>query len=103
MALIKCVECGEEISDTAKSCPKCGAKVPKAKLWIWIPLGLIAAFFIIGLLAGNTPEGEQKSKERYAISYCWNEQKRKSFDAAGQQFIAGACENEFRKKYGVNP
>ena len=24
MALIKCPECGKEISDTAKSCPNCG-------------------------------------------------------------------------------
>ena len=24
MALIKCPECGKEISDKAKSCPKCG-------------------------------------------------------------------------------
>ncbi len=27
MALIKCVECGNEVSTTAKTCPKCGAKV----------------------------------------------------------------------------
>lgn len=26
MALIKCNECGKEISDTAVSCPNCGAK-----------------------------------------------------------------------------
>ena len=25
MALIKCYECSKEISDTAKSCPHCGA------------------------------------------------------------------------------
>jgi hypothetical protein len=25
MALIKCKECGNEISDTARSCPRCGA------------------------------------------------------------------------------
>ena len=27
MALIKCVECGKEISDKAKQCPKCGWKI----------------------------------------------------------------------------
>ena len=34
MALIKCPECGKEISDTAKSCPNCGysLKVKNAKL-----------------------------------------------------------------------
>lgn len=29
MALIKCPECGQEISDTAKSCPHCGYKTEK--------------------------------------------------------------------------
>ncbi|MEW8328174.1 MAG: zinc ribbon domain-containing protein [Candidatus Thiodiazotropha sp.] len=29
MALIDCKECGNQISDTAASCPKCGAAVPK--------------------------------------------------------------------------
>lgn len=27
MALIKCPECGQEVSDTAKSCPHCGYKI----------------------------------------------------------------------------
>lgn len=30
MALIKCPECGQEISDTAKSCPHCGYKTKKS-------------------------------------------------------------------------
>jgi hypothetical protein len=29
MALVKCKECGEQVSSSAKSCPKCGAKPPK--------------------------------------------------------------------------
>ncbi len=29
MALIKCKDCDNEISDSAESCPKCGAPVPK--------------------------------------------------------------------------
>ncbi|WP_412514572.1 MULTISPECIES: zinc-ribbon domain-containing protein [Shewanella] len=28
MALVKCKECGEEVSTKAKTCPKCGAKAP---------------------------------------------------------------------------
>lgn len=31
MALIKCYECGAEISDAAQSCPRCGAPQPKPK------------------------------------------------------------------------
>ena len=29
MALIKCYECGAEISDAATSCPRCGAPQPR--------------------------------------------------------------------------
>lgn len=29
MALVKCKDCGNEVSDSAASCPKCGAPVPK--------------------------------------------------------------------------
>ena len=31
MALIKCSECGKEISDQAKACPHCGFPLPKPK------------------------------------------------------------------------
>ena len=31
MALIKCPNCGEEISDKAVKCPKCGAEFPAEK------------------------------------------------------------------------
>jgi hypothetical protein len=31
MALIKCEECGREVSDKAKTCPGCGAPVPQAE------------------------------------------------------------------------
>lgn len=52
MALVKCRECGREISSDAKSCPNCGAK-PKNKaatgcagvLALFVFIIVIAAFF----------------------------------------------------------
>ena len=32
MALIKCPECGKEISDEAKSCPNCGYRIRKSNV-----------------------------------------------------------------------
>jgi DNA-directed RNA polymerase subunit RPC12/RpoP len=32
MALVTCPECGTEVSDQAKACPKCGAPVGKKKI-----------------------------------------------------------------------
>ena len=46
MSLIRCSECGKEISDKANTCPHCGAPVeksetaaetPKAKVWYDVP------------------------------------------------------------------
>lgn len=34
MALIKCPECGNEISDKAYSCPKCGCPIKQEKIII---------------------------------------------------------------------
>lgn len=46
MALVKCKECSEQISTKAKSCPKCGAAVPKkTSMFTWFVLVFIV--FII--------------------------------------------------------
>lgn len=47
MALVKCKECGAEISSKAKTCPKCGAMVPKkTSLVTWLFLFLIIVIII---------------------------------------------------------
>ena len=65
MALIKCKECGYEVSEKANSCPKCGApslaaeKIQKVKagalsgcaLILAAPLVLIVGFVVFALLA----------------------------------------------------
>jgi hypothetical protein len=48
MALIKCKECGNEVSSDAKSCPKCGAPTPKkTSLLTWVVAG------VFGLIVFN--------------------------------------------------
>lgn len=55
MALIKCAECGREISDTAERCPNCGCKtsrgttVEKAKVLL-ANYVIVVALMIIGLI-----------------------------------------------------
>lgn len=61
MSIIKCAECQNEISTTALACPKCGAVVPKPKIWPWvvgIPVGALA---LIMLWSGSKPEYEHKA------------------------------------------
>lgn len=106
MALIACRECATEISTTAKACPRCGAKVPKTKWWLWVPLAAVAAFLGFGAVLSNSPEGQAKASARRTIDLCWEEQKRKSFDAGTQRFVAGTCEmmeTQFTQKFGHRP
>jgi len=106
MALMPCKECGNELSTSAKACPKCGAKVPKTKWWFWVPLGLVSAFLVFGTIVASTPEAKEKAQARSAIELCWEGQERKSFDASTQRFVAGVCEmmeKEFTEKHGHRP
>jgi len=48
MALTKCKECGNEVSTTAKACPKCGAKPPrKMGLLTKVALGFLGLTFVM--------------------------------------------------------
>ena len=102
MALIACKECGTEVSSSAASCPKCGWKLPKPNWVLRIVLALVAGFAIImvlGSIAGNTPEGRERSESRNAIANCWHLQK-------GGQVPAEACkllETEFFRRWGRTP
>ncbi len=53
MAIIKCKECGAEISDKAKVCPKCGAPIREEEtneqIFIIILLAVGAILFFVGL------------------------------------------------------
>ncbi len=61
MAIINCVECKAEISDQAKTCPKCGAKKPLdglTRVFVGalalgvglITLGIVLSFIIPALI-----------------------------------------------------
>lgn len=76
MALIKCNECGNEVSNTAKACPKCGAKIinkikeeKKKKnkhkfILIGIIVGIALILSTIGLVIYNKQK-LSKYKENY--------------------------------------
>src|SRR4051812_9131905 len=52
MALVKCSECGNEISTKAKTCPKCGAKVKRMGILGGIFWAMLA-FLIYSGITGN--------------------------------------------------
>ena len=56
MALIKCPECGSEVSNSALSCPKCGKQLRKPKrgifgkicLWLFYLYNLLMVAWLVG-------------------------------------------------------
>lgn len=72
MALIKCKNCGSEISDKAEKCPKCGAAIiqeKKSKSKVAVSIG-IAAAFIAGVIVGGYSHSiifDSKEKEETAV------------------------------------
>ena len=68
MALVKCKECGKEISDTIKKCPHCGykekKKISKKNLITIVIAAVVAVIVIIGLVIGLNI-GKAKKVENY--------------------------------------
>jgi hypothetical protein len=57
MALIECKECHKQVSDSAKACPHCGAKVPHGSAVRLLIIGIgiiILASIVIGSVERNT-------------------------------------------------
>ncbi len=50
--LIKCKDCGQEISKRAKACPNCGAEVKRTSLFTWI-VTIFAVIFMISQFSGG--------------------------------------------------
>ena len=68
MSLIKCPECGNEISDKAYSCPKCGCPI-KQKNVIVVKKdykGKAKAFIISGIVAASTYDERLSLAAAYA-------------------------------------
>lgn len=63
MAIAKCRECGAEVSDSAKTCPKCGVAKPvkKTPLIAKIFLGLLGLGLIGQFIGGNSGSGGSTS------------------------------------------
>lgn len=102
MALVKCKECGCDISATAKTCPKCGANRVKSKAWVLlIPVGLLVFFFAFGSIK-NASRSHEQNKNLDAIRYCVDQPEYKQ----GNAIAVGACtlmKSEYIKKWGSYP
>lgn len=70
MALIKCPECGKEVSDTAKACPNCGYSMKVRGIKITKKhaiIGAIAAVIIVILLLVNNSVYKESASPFYSM------------------------------------
>lgn len=67
MSLVKCKECGNQVSDNAKTCPNCGAKVKRLGLIAKIFIGLFA-FYLIGHFLGGTGSSNPPVNSENSVS-----------------------------------
>ena len=67
MAMIECPECGRSISDTAQTCPGCGAPTPKKTrkrgLLIWVFLGLFG-WIVFSMATPSSDDGRASAPQR---------------------------------------
>lgn len=71
MALVKCTECKNQISDTASACPHCGAKPKKPTSRLTIFIGGLFAIGVAGAIFGGNdkpaPVVQAKSAEQIKL------------------------------------
>jgi hypothetical protein len=53
MALIKCEDCGRDVTRSAKVCPQCGAKVPKKTSFLTWIIGAFLLAVVISAIVSN--------------------------------------------------
>ena len=68
MALIKCGECGKDVSTQSKTCPSCGAKVklpkkPTSPILKYLLLGVVGLFIVIGVVNGIAHRDDEKADQ----------------------------------------
>jgi hypothetical protein len=125
MPMTFCKECDGKVSDTAATCPHCGAPVAapaanyvssapempppvkeKSTWWMWV-IGVPIGLFILMMIIGSLNSNPEKSRARDVYSLCMSDlESAKRGMSSTQSFIAGTCEslrNDFIKKYNASP
>ena len=69
MALIKCHECGAEISSESKSCPKCGAKPPYRPSAVFVLIVVLLVVFAVKASFTEHKPPREKTPEEIAADH----------------------------------
>ena len=112
MAIMACVECKKDVSDTAGSCPHCGAKVPRSGLgWFGkTVIGLGSAFALVMFIGScaqrNDPDYEARLRDQRVYEMCIKDRDEAKWNPSRQQAIGYMCEGlrlDFKNKWKREP
>ncbi len=95
MAMGKCRECGTEVSDQAKTCPKCGVDQPvkkKTSLFTWI-IAIIFGLIVYGAFSTDSPSTPAASAPPPPPKYTEKEQAALSTKLEDMNWQKGGFEN----------
>jgi len=99
MALVKCKECGEDVSTKAKTCPKCGAKAPKkTSLFTWLVLVFII-FVIYGANQAPTTPNKPKHASASASTAPQNSEEVKNVAPPKPSWVTSISKDEMTGKF----
>lgn len=114
MALIVCPECGNQVSDQARMCPKCGyllqkSKTEKAKKWVLgrknVFIFLIAIIFL-GVVIFGILRGGLNNYEKQALENCRALQQAlinpQSFSLYGDVYVYPSQDEDFGTIYYIS-
>ncbi len=99
MALVKCKECGEEVSTKAKTCPKCGAKASKkTSLFAW----LVLAFLIFVVYAASqTPSTPSNPKPSSVLNSPQKSESSKKVAPPKPSWVTSTSKDEMTGKFSA--
>lgn len=69
MSLMKCKECGKQISDKAKACPSCGYVPRRTSLFTWIVTIILAIGFLPAVISSFTNYSNQANDSTHETEF----------------------------------
>jgi hypothetical protein len=100
MSLLKCTECGHEVSDKAKNCPKCGAPVRKKSKFGCFSVSILIILFLVAInqIPDHIEEQERnkKSYENEQVAAKLENEKLAKRNLEEKKFVA-AIEGHYQK------
>lgn len=107
MALLKCTDCGGDVSSDAKACPKCGAKPPKrTSLFVKVLAVVAIPVVLMGVFRSNE-DGEKRRQAAAAKEAAMTPEQIAARKAENDLFVANVARAqqavEFLKQHAKNP